>query len=158
MEREIILRPAAPEHIKEILAVQGEAEGAAPWSAADYASLLGAEGTVFLVAQDAILERLGGFILGRAIAGEMEILNLAVAPSYRRQGLARRLVAAALARGQAQGAVHCWLEVRESNGVARAFYRALGFVERGRRPRYYRDPVEDAVMYERSVLAAGPAP
>jgi ribosomal-protein-alanine N-acetyltransferase len=73
--------------------------------------------------------------------------------------LGRRLVAEALARGQARGARQCWLEVRASNQAAIEFYRALGFQERTRRRNYYREPEEDAVVCARRLTdAAGPAP
>ena len=154
MEREIALREATPEDIEEILAVQRASAEAAAWSAADYASLLAAEDTLCLLAVDPVGERVAGFVLGRTIADEMEILNLAVAPDYRRQGIGRHL----LARALGQGARTCWLEVRAANQAALEFYRALGFVQANRRGRYYRDPEDDALVCVRRLPAAGPAP
>jgi ribosomal-protein-alanine acetyltransferase len=89
---------------------------------------------------------IAGFALARYAGGEMEILNLAVAHSARRQGTARALIQAALNEGAARGAARAFLEVRESNAAALAFYAALGFTPAGRRPKYYRDPVEDALL------------
>ncbi|MGH9862466.1 MAG: GNAT family N-acetyltransferase, partial [Candidatus Acidiferrales bacterium] len=57
-----------------------------------------------------------------------------------------RLVGEVMTRGQAQGVREWWLEVRASNENALAFYTALGFVEAHRRPQYYRQPTEDAVL------------
>ncbi|MDX2267766.1 MAG: GNAT family N-acetyltransferase [Bryobacter sp.] len=79
-------------------------------------------------------ERPVGFLLYHLVAGEGEILNLAVAPALRRQGVARELFR------QVKGLAAVWhLEVRESNAAARALYRSLGFAEVGRRERYYLD-------------------
>lgn len=166
MEAQINLRPAAPADIESILQVQRQSPGAAPWSAADYAGLLAAEGTLGLMAADEVRKRPAGFLLARAAADELEILNLAVAPAYRRQEIGRRLVEQALARAQAAGATRCWLEVRGSNQAALEFYRALGFVAERRRRGYYREPAEDAVVCVRllaggafrATLHGGPAP
>ncbi len=86
---------------------------------------------------------LKGFVVARDLgSGEAEILNLVVAPEWRRRGIARALVGElALAYPQA-----LFLEVRESNSSARAFYQSFGFQEVGRRPDYYRDPPEAAVV------------
>lgn len=81
----------------------------------------------------------------RVVADEAELIEIAVAPRARRRGLARRLVEHLVtnARHQRVGAVH--LEVRADNTAARALYTACGFVEAGRRRRYYADG-EDAVI------------
>jgi len=96
-----------------------------------------------------VAERAGeiaGFALARFAGGEMEILNLAVAQAARRQGTGRALVRAAINEGAARGAARAFLEVRESNATALAFYASLGFAPAGRRPEYYRNPVEDALV------------
>jgi len=90
--------------------------------------------------------RVAGFVLARFAGGEMELLNLAVAKTLRRTGAGAALVAAALAEGEVRGAAQAFLEVRESNAAALAFYAALGFALAGRRPRYYQDPEEDALI------------
>ncbi|MGH8246154.1 MAG: ribosomal protein S18-alanine N-acetyltransferase, partial [Gammaproteobacteria bacterium] len=126
--------------------------------AADYESLLSVDTTSCLLAEDEDKDEPVGFVLARLAADEMEILNLVVAPEWRRRGLGRRLVAEALGRGRARGAEKCWLEVRASNRAALDFYRALGFREQSRRRDYYRDPVEDAVVcVHHLTAAAGPA-
>lgn len=155
MERQVTLRGARLDDCEVLLALQRASPGAAEWMEADYESLLAAEGTICLVAEDE--DEPAGFVLARVVADEMEILNLAVAPACRRRGLGRRLVAEVMARGCARGADKCWLEVRASNQSALAFYRALGFHERSRRRAYYRAPVEDAVICLRPLTpAAGP--
>lgn len=158
MEGKIALREASLDDSESLVAVQVASPGAAAWTAAEYASLLAGETTIGLLAEDRVWERAVGFLLARIVADEMEILNLAVDPAYRRAGIARRLLGHTLARAQGRGIGMCWLEVRASNQTARDFYQALGFVESHRRWRYYRDPIEDAVVCVRSLPPAGPAP
>ena len=92
--------------------------------------------------------RIAGFLVARQTfpaadgsPAEREILNVAVANRYRRQGIGTALLQNELGRRAV-----CFLEVRESNGAALALYRKLGFVEVGRRPQYYDAPVETAIV------------
>ncbi|WP_096785085.1 GNAT family N-acetyltransferase [Rhodobacter sp. CZR27] len=101
-----------------------------PWSEAEFTDLL-ADPTVFLLAEAQ------GFLLGRAVAGEAEILTLAVAPEARRQGLGARLVQAFLSEAAARAADHAFLEVAADNVAALALYRGAGFAEAGRRRGYF---------------------
>jgi len=78
-----------------------------------------------------------GFIVVRAVAGEAEILTLAVHPKARRQGLGRTLVQAAAATAATFGAEAFWLEVAVDNAAAIALYAETGFHTAGRRPGYY---------------------
>jgi tRNA threonylcarbamoyladenosine biosynthesis protein TsaB len=80
-----------------------------------------------------------GFLLLRQAADEAEIITLAVQPRARRAGIARRLLTVGLDKMTGRGALHCFLEVAETNDAARALYASAGFVEVGRRPAYYRD-------------------
>lgn len=158
MEEIVRLRLATPEDLESILTVQRRSAEAGAWEAEDYLSALGDEGTLCLVAADLAGERVTGFLVARTVTDEVEILNLAVAPDYRRRGIARRLLGEVLAQAESQGVKQCWLEVRASNRPALDFYRALGFEESHRRWRYYRDPVEDAVVCRRFLPAASSAP
>jgi [ribosomal protein S18]-alanine N-acetyltransferase len=81
------------------------------------------------------------------VAGEMHLLNLAIHPAHRRRGIARALLTAALTQGRSQNVFVVWLEVRPSNAAALALYHSFGFKEVGRRPRYYHDNGEDALIY-----------
>jgi len=158
VEGKIALRAAAPDDLESILTIQRASSGAASWSTDDYTAAFADEAAVCLLAEDPVWERAAGFLVGRTVADEMEILNLAVGRDYRRQGIGRRLVGEALARAQARGARTCWLEVRAANRAAREFYQALGFREENRRRGYYRDPVDDAVVCVRRLLPVGPPP
>jgi len=103
-----------------------------PWSAPSFAALLD-EPNVFLIHDP----QGRGFLLGRVVAGEAELLTLATAPEARRTGLARGLMERFDAVARARGAETAFLEVAETNIPARALYAACGWVENGRRPGYY---------------------
>ena len=92
--------------------------------------------------------RIAGFLVSRQVfAGDAanpaqrEILNLAVAPEFRRMGIATALISKVLSRG-----AELFLEVRESNVAAQRLYRKLGFLEVARRPKYYHHPDETAIV------------
>jgi [ribosomal protein S18]-alanine N-acetyltransferase len=87
-----------------------------------------------------------GILVGRAAADEFEILNVAVARAWRRRGTATELIREAMERTRNAGTKQVHLEVRASNRAAIALYEGMGFRVCGRRPNYYRDPVEDAVL------------
>jgi ribosomal-protein-alanine N-acetyltransferase len=99
------------------------------------------------------LERPGGFLMGQVVAGEAELLTLAVDPHARRQGIGRALVAAFLAEAKARGGESAFLDVAEGNAAARALYLAMGFAETGRRRGYYRGAgrAEDAILMGRAL-------
>jgi [ribosomal protein S18]-alanine N-acetyltransferase len=102
-----------------------------PWSDVEFASLLASPGVFLLTESD-------GFLLGRVVADEAELLTLAVAPTERRKGIARRLVGQFLTEAMSRGANRAFLEVSAENPPAVMLYRAIGFVEEGRRKAYFR--------------------
>ncbi len=104
-----------------------------PWDAAAMEALLEGEGVIALTAPD-------GFILVRAVAGEAEIITLAVAPPARRHGLGRALIEAATDAVIRVGAESLFLEVAADNTPALALYGRCGFEPVGRRRGYYRRP------------------
>jgi ribosomal-protein-alanine N-acetyltransferase len=113
-----------------------------PWGEAEFAELLTTSGAF-------LLTRPGGFLLGRVIADEAELLTLAVDPDHRRAGIARALVGAFHADVKARAARTAFLEVAEDNTVARALYLATGWIESGRRKAYYHCPdgtLRDAIV------------
>lgn len=129
----MILRPAAAEEAPALAAIHARAFDH-PWSGEDIAELMASPG-VYALAADASGPL--GFILCRAIAGEAEILTLAVDPDFRRQGLARALVEAAAAIARTADADVMFLEVSAENLPAIGLYEGAGFVRAGRRPGYY---------------------
>lgn len=116
-----------------------------PWTVRDFEDCVTSDAT-FLVAETEDGTGVAGYVIALDAADEGEILNLAVAPDGRRRGLGRALVEEVLAELSERGARNIYLEVRESNAAARALYAAHGFREVGRRPGYYRRPVEDAIV------------
>ena len=94
-----------------------------------------------------------GYVIARGAADEGEILNLAVAPQFRRRGVGCGLGRAILELLGSRGVTAVYLEVRASNAVARALYEQLGFREVGRRADYYRRPVEDAILLRAAIPA-----
>jgi [ribosomal protein S18]-alanine N-acetyltransferase len=115
-----------------------------PWSALGFGELLAGPFGFGLVAEQG--RTTTGYLIGRAIAGEGEILNLAVAPESRRLGVGSRLLESALQLLVGRGARQVFLEVRATNTAAQALYLRRGFLELGRRRAYYRHPVEDAIV------------
>jgi len=87
-----------------------------------------------------------GFLVVRAVVAEAEILNLCIAPEKRRSGLAESLLDVAVAELRRTRVDRLFLEVRESNTPAISFYEKHKFRETGRRPGYYRNPDEAAVL------------
>ncbi len=110
-----------------------------PWSAAEFAALLDGPHAFLLIKPQ-------GFLLGRVIVDEAELLTLAVDPDARRQGVARDLVAEFAATSRARGAASAFLEVAADNTPAQALYHAAGWREAGRRRRYYGPDLDGIVM------------
>lgn len=104
-----------------------------PWSASGFVALM-SDAHVRLVADNGG----HGFVLMRIVAGEAELLTLAVDPAFRRQGIARALMDRFDRLAREQGATRAFLEVAENNSAARQLYAACGWQECGRRPGYYR--------------------
>jgi ribosomal-protein-alanine N-acetyltransferase len=87
-----------------------------------------------------------GMIVAWLFVDEAHIANLATHPDFRRQGIARELLKHTLRYTYDEGAVSSFLEVRESNLAAQEIYRKFGYVNTGRRKRYYKDNDEDAIL------------
>jgi ribosomal-protein-alanine N-acetyltransferase len=129
----MILRPATCEDAVALARVHAWAFDS-PWPPEALAALLESPGVFALTAveQDPV-----AFILMRAIAGEAEVLTLAVAPAHQRRGAARALLTAALDLAAAAGSETAFLEVAADNAGAIALYGAAGFEPAGRRAGYY---------------------
>lgn len=127
------MRPAWDHEAGDLARVHAQAFDH-PWSASEIAELMGSPGAFALVAEDA---GPAAFILCRAVAGEAEILTLAVEPAARRRGLARALVEAAAGVARIAGAEAMFLEVADDNVAAIGLYEAAGFDRAGLRRGYY---------------------
>ena len=115
-----------------------------PWSENSVSSELNNPLSLWLVAVDG--ERVAGYVGSQSVMGESDMMNIAVHPDYRRQGLAEQLVEE-LCKALKQGG-NTWLtlEVRASNAPAIALYEKTGFSQVGLRKNYYRNPREDALI------------
>ncbi len=141
-----LIRQAGPADLRAVCTIARLAPEAAQWSETALESFLAAGGEIRLATSSGAV---AGFLAARRAADEIEILNLAVLPEFRRQGLGRQLVQATMLEAQERGAASAHLEVRSSNGAAVAFYGACGFRASGRRENYYHNPVEDALLMGR---------
>lgn len=139
--------PASADHAEALAGVHA-ASFDSPWRAEDIVALIFSPGGFALAAEEDAGVR--GFVLVRANAGEAEILTLAVAPGFRRQGFAELLTDAAAAVAGQAGAEALFLEVAEDNSGAIALYAKTGFTQVGRRRGYYAR--EDATAVDALVM------
>jgi ribosomal-protein-alanine N-acetyltransferase len=146
----IVLRRATATDLPEVVALERTCYGD-PWPATAFASLPENTQVFFAVARDDVRGRLAGYVVGWYVMDEGELANLAVAPHDRGRGVGRVLLDAMLHDARARGTLQIYLEVRESNAAARQLYATREFEEVGRRKRYYRSPVEDALILRRTL-------
>lgn len=140
------IRAFLPADAAEVTKILRKAPEASQWTEWGFKELLEWRGILALVSEDD--KELSGFIVGRQIADEAEILNLAVHPGKRRKGEGGELVKAAMDEFRARQVRRVFLEVRESNAAGIAFYSKHGFAKTGERSRYYSDTHEGAVTME----------
>lgn len=139
-----MIKPMEERHISAIARLE-QACFAHPWSEQALRDELENEQAVFFVAEDET-GRLMGYTGMHVVLGECYMDNLAVDPSFRHKGVGRALLQALIDWAYEHEGVFLTLEVRPSNEIARHLYTAMGFQEVGRRPRYYTDPTEDALL------------
>ena len=135
--------PMNEHHVSQIALLERECF-ADPWSQQSIASELHNPLSLWLVAQEG--QTLLGYVGSQTCLDETDMMNVAVHPNFRRQGVARALILALTEELKKRGS-HCLtLEVRASNDPARALYESLGFVLAGTRQNYYHKPKEDALI------------
>jgi len=141
------LRAATVADLSALLALERGCDGAPHWSDDAWRGMLAeqAAGERRVIVADGAAQVIG-FVVVALVAGVACVESIAVDAALRRQGIARRLIEAAMSWARAHGASAMELEVRASNAAALGLYRRLEFVEQGRRPRYYAAPAEDAVL------------
>lgn len=120
-----------------------------PWSENSIAYELTNRLSYWLVAEED--GEVVGYVGSQSVLGESDMMNVAVHPDYRRKGIAEALVLALSADLKKRDNVCLTLEVRVSNDLAIALYEKLGFTQVGRRPNYYRNPKEDALILRKSL-------
>jgi len=124
-----------------------------PWTAAGIRETIQYETARAFVAQDD--GRIVGYVMARISGEEGEILDLAVLPRLRRRGIGRQLLVAVWTALGSEGVRELFLEVRESNRAAIELYSGHGFRPVGLRPRYYRNPAEDALVLRAALTPCG---
>ncbi len=115
-----------------------------PWSEQSVAGELSNPLSVWLVCVEK--DRVLGYVGSQTVLGETDMMNVAVSPDARRRGIGEKLILELVERLKERDS-HCLtLEVRATNAPAIALYEKLGFTQVGRRPNYYRNPKEDALI------------
>jgi ribosomal-protein-alanine acetyltransferase len=148
---EITIDLMSEHDLLEVVEIE-ERSGLSRWGwAAYYAELQGANRELMLVAHAKTSETVErpdivGYIAARATAGELHINNVAVREAYRHKGIGLMLLNRVLERGKQVGVTTAFLEVRSGNSAAQALYKKCGFKALARRPNYYSEPLEDAVV------------
>ena len=144
------IRPASPADIPAMMRLVSHSATAAQWSREQFERVFGdVPRRVVLVTEEVV--GVQGFVVAKEVVGEWEIENIAIAGPARRRGLGTRLLGAFLDDVRRLRATAVFLEVRESNHAARLLYEKWAFVESGRRPGYYTQPQEDAIVYRLSL-------
>jgi [ribosomal protein S18]-alanine N-acetyltransferase len=147
------IRPAITADVSSMLAIERASPTAGHFSEAQYRELIeqglqaeteGQQRLALVIEEDC---EVSGFVVGRMLNNEWEIENVVVTAASRKRGLGLALVNELVRIARENGAVKIYLEVRESNVAARRLYGSCKFAEDGRRKNYYRDPVEDAILY-----------
>ena len=133
----------SPEHVGQVAAIEALCFSA-PWSEKSIASELTNPLSLWIVATDA--GRVVGYVGSQSVLGEADMMNLAVLPEYRRRGIGKELVCRLTDELRNKEVHSLMLEVRASNDGAITLYSSLGFCQVGRRPGYYRNPKEDALI------------
>ena len=131
-------------HVASVAAIEKECFGRDAWSEKSVAGELTNTLALWLVAVEG--ECVAGYVGSQTVCNETDMMNVAVTAEFRRRGIGEQLVTALVEELKAIDS-HCLtLEVRASNTPAQAMYEKLGFAEIGRRPRYYQNPKEDALI------------
>lgn len=130
-------------HISQVAALE-KICFADPWSEMSIASELQNLWAYWLVAVNG--DQVAGYIGSQSSIDEADVMNVAVHPDYRRQGIAESLIEALVAELKNRSIHSLTLEVRASNAPAISLYEKQGFAQVGCRRNYYRNPKEDALI------------
>jgi ribosomal-protein-alanine N-acetyltransferase len=144
-----LVRPMTRADLELVIQIAESLKEAPHWPRSAYLAALDPEAAprrIALVAEEPDSGAVAGFAVASLLPPQAELEIIAVATAVQRRGAARQLFAALAAELRSAQVAEIILEVRASNQPALGFYRLSGFVEIGRRSRYYHDPVEDAVL------------
>ena len=139
----MIITKMGAQHVAQVAALE-KLCFSDPWSEKSVGSELENPLSLWLVAEEE--GAVWGYVGSQTVMGETDMMNVAVHPLRRNQGIATALIVGLVEELRRQGS-HCLtLEVRASNETAIRVYERLGFTELGRRKNYYRNPREDALI------------
>lgn len=137
-----------PEHVAAVAEMERQCFSD-PWSEKSVASELHNPLSLWLIAEvDGVV---AGYVGSQTVLDSADMMNLAVSPSFRRQGIGERLVNCLTEALNEKGVKTLLLEVRISNEPAKELYQKLGFEMVGKRPRYYEKPREDALILRKEL-------
>lgn len=149
----MIIRPMTVKDLHRVSEIE-TASNSQPWTYADFEDSLAKEDgtTVLLVAEDTDVI---GYLVLYTASGESEIVTIAVSPEARRKGVGRRLIEEVIAFSKKSSIYieEINLEVRFSNEPAIKLYKSVGFSIVGKRPNFYSNPKEDALLMKRTLNA-----
>ena len=131
------------DHVSQIARLEAQCFSD-PWSEKSIASELENPLSLWLVAEEN--GQVFGYVGSQTVLDESDMMNVAVDPGFRRQGIARALIETLIAELSKMGSRCLRLEVRVSNENARALYARMGFQQLGLRKNYYHNPKEDALI------------
>lgn len=146
---EVQIRPMTAADLDRAIEIERSLQQAPHWPHSAWIAALdplSSPHRLALVVEDSSTNSISGFAVASLLPPQAELELIAVAPEFQRRGLARFLFAAIAQELKSAQVTDVSLEVRASNHPALALYRHLGFVQTTLRPRYYADPVEDAVL------------
>lgn len=147
--KEIQIRPMQQQDLEQVNAID-QVSFDIPWPASAFRYELMENPASFLLAAEAKTldgqDQVCGVIVVWLVMDEAHIATLAVHPDHRNEGIGQKLVVAALQEAVRRGALTATLEVRAQNTIAQALYHRLRFKVVGRRPGYYQDNSEDALL------------
>lgn len=146
--KKIELLPLQYEYCEEVAQIAKESLPEY-WSLQSVRDVLRYENNIYYVAKNTEDKRIVGFAGIMLIVDEAELLNIAIRPAFRGQGIGKCLLEQVLQEAARHGASRMLLEVRESNLPAKKLYKRYHFTELAVRKNYYNNPVEDAVIMER---------
>lgn len=149
MSKSLVIEPMEVDDLNQVVEI--EKNTASPWGREQISNELGQAGGWQFVVRQLPDNKIVGYICGRAIADEAEILKIAVTVAKRRQGVASALLRQAFQHMRKLGAKGCFLELRASNTPARQLYEKFGFTGTGIRKKYYKAPQEDALIMVKKI-------
>ena len=152
MRPHITIRAAVPADLGAVLRIERDLPTAAHWPEANYRQTIEEAERLVLVAEES--GKVLGFLVASTATAEWELENIAVSILAQRQGIGTALMNGLIQRAKEAGASEIRQEIRASNMAAQRLGQAVGFVQRGQRKSYYRNPDEDALLL--NYLLSGP--